>query len=239
MPVYNGPLADYGKTRKQLRDDLMRRLGYGAQVNNPPPGMADLLNSFLAEAQELLHARYTVLRTERTYAWPLEAGQRFYALEDGDDGAATRLDPLAVTWVGIVDEDGQWRPLRAGIDPTLYSHEMAGRPERYVIRDSIEVWPVPDESAGEIAVRGHFGLAPFDDDSDATSVDPRAVFLLALANAKAHYRHPDAGNYTQQLEVYVDNIVAGSHQTRRYVPGYDRRADFIYTAPRPTEPFPS
>jgi len=236
MPVTNGPLAEFGRTLKELRDDLMKRLGYGAQVNNPPPGMKDLLNSFLAEAQELLHARYSVLRTQRTYSWPLVAGQRYYDLADGDDGADTALDPAAVSWVGVID-NGQWHPLRAGIDPTLYSHDLTGRPERYVIRDSIEVWPAPAESGGEIAVIGNFGLTTFTADTDRTSVDPRAVFLLALANAKAHYRQPDAGNYTQQLEVYIDNKVAGSHQTRRYVSGYDRRTDLIYTAPRPTVPF--
>ena len=41
--VYNGPLATYGRTLAELRGDLMRRLGYGAQASNPPPGMADLL----------------------------------------------------------------------------------------------------------------------------------------------------------------------------------------------------
>ena len=30
------------RTLKSLRDEMLRRLGFGAQVDNPPPGMADL-----------------------------------------------------------------------------------------------------------------------------------------------------------------------------------------------------
>jgi hypothetical protein len=232
---YNCTLHTEGATLKQQRDDLMRRLGYGAQVNNPPPGMADLLNSFLREAQELIYQRYTATRTERTYSWPLVPGQRFYAIADGVDGATTELDPSGLTWVGIAEDT--WRPLAAGIPPELYSHDVTGRPERYAVGDCIEVWPAPAEATGQLVVRGRFGLLPYVADTDTATADSRAVFLLALANAKAHYRQPDAGNYTQQLEVYIDNLVAGSHQTRRYVPGHDRRADGVYTAPRPSVPF--
>ena len=67
--------------------------------------------------------------------------------------------------------------------------------------------------------------------------DDRLIFLLALANAKSHYGRQDAGNAMQEMEVYLHGLVAGSHQTRRYIPGTDMRADMIYVRPKPSVPF--
>ena len=225
------------KTLAELRADMMRRLGWGAMVAAPPPGVTDMLNSFLQGAQEALYRRYDVLRTERFFSWPLEVGVRLYDLPDNAEECTKKLDPRKVTWVGI-ERDGIWQRLICGIPPELYSGEQQGRPERYEIRQCIEVWPVPEESLGSLVIKGHFGLESFTEDTDHTTIDSELVFLLALANAKAHYRQPDANNYVQQLETMMQNLVAGSHHTRRYIPGRDDRADMIYTAPKPTVPFP-
>lgn len=224
------------KTLKQLRDDLARRLGYGAQVDNLPPGMTELLNSFLIEAQELLYRRYNVLRTERMYTWPLEQGVRMYDLPDNAETCTKKLDPRSVTWVGAI-RDGIWYPLVCGIPPEMYSHDITGYPERYEIRQCIEVWPAPEATEGHIAIKGHFGLEAFAVDADKVTIDDRAVFLLSLANAKSHYRQPDAQNYVQQLEVFIDNMVAGAHHTRRYIPGRTDRGDYVYVQPKPLVPF--
>lgn len=224
------------KTIKQLRDDMMIRLGFAAQVNNPPPGMAALLNSFVIEAQELLYRRYDVLRTERFYSWALQEGVRMYDFGDNAETCTKRLDSRKVTWVGV-ERDGLWRPLACGIDPALYSTNGNGWPQRYEIRQCIEVWPAPSATEGNLVIKGHFGLEAFAADDDKTTIDDRLVFLLALSNAKAHYNRPDAGNYVQELETMMGNLVAGSHHTRRYVPGRDGRADYVYSMPTPTVPF--
>lgn len=231
------------RTLKSLRDEMLRRLGFGAQVDNPPPGMADLLNSFLQEAQELLYRRYHVLRTERLFSWDFVAGTRLYDLPDNEEGqggtpeCTKKLDPRNVTWVGIV-RDGQWCPLQPGIPPELYSQDQTGWPSRYEIRQCIEVWPVPDETNGSLVVKGHFGLEAFAADTDKATIDDRLIFLLALANAKAHYGDADAGNAMQEMEMYLYGLVGGAHQTRRYIPGSDARADMVYVRPKPTVPFP-
>lgn len=346
LTAYNSACDDNANNRtlKQLRDDMMRRLGFGAQVNNPPPGMAELLNSFLVEAQELLYRRYDVLRTERFYSWPLLVGVRFYGIADNaeaatlatptgvtvatasggtlaagsyayrvsatnangetlasteamvtagasgkntitvpavtgatgynfygrtagaelllgssattsfvDDGSLTpagalpvsnttaicpkMLDPRKVSWVGV-ERDGRWYPLQGGIPPELYSLILTNNwPQRYEIRSAIEVWPAPGDTLSTLRVKGDFGLEAFAADTDKTTIDDRLVFLLALANAKAHYGRPDAGNYVSQLETMMQNLVAGSHQTRRYIPGRDDRLDPVYVQPQPTVPF--
>jgi hypothetical protein len=226
------------RTLKSLRDELARRLGFGAQVNNLPPGMADLLNSFLIEAQELLYWRYAVLRTERFYTWNMTAGTRLYDLDANRDTCTKRLNPRMITWAGVSQGCGNWTELRCGIDPLLYSSEgTTGRPVRYEIRQCIEVWPAPSDDSYQLRIKGHFGLEAFAADTDKTTIDDRLVFLLALSNAKAHYGKPDAGNYVRQLETMIQNMVNGSHQTRRYIPGRDGRADCVYVRPAPTEPF--
>lgn len=226
------------KTLAELRSDLMVRLGYAAQKANPPPGMSDLLNSFLIEAQELLYRRYSVLRTRRFYSWNLQAGVRFYDISANAETCTKKLDPRKVEWCGV-ELDGIWYPLICGIPPELYTYDSGRRPLRYEIRQCIEVWPVPDVTQGALVIKGDFGLEPFAADTDTTTIDDRLVFLLALANAKAHYGRPDASNYIAQMEQMMVNLVAGSHNTRRYIPGQPRDFDMIYTAPKPTVPFPS
>lgn len=224
------------KTLATLRADLMVRLGFAAQKNNPPPGMTDLLNSFLIEAQELLYRRYDVLRTLRFYSWNLQAGVKFYDINANVETCTKRLDPRKVNWVGVQVE-GVWYPLECGIPPPLYSQNPGGRPLRYEIRQCIEVWPVPATTEGTLVIKGDFGLEPFAADTDTTTIDDRLVFLLALANAKAHYGKPDANNYIAQMEQMMVNLVAGAHNTRRYIPGRPREFDMVYTAPAPTVPF--
>lgn len=229
-------------TLAELRARLMRRLGFGAQVANPPPGMADLLNDFLQSAQVLLYNRPNgELRTERWFSWPLTAGVVKYDYPDNDEQNAPQscpktLNPHQVTWVGI-ERDGQWTALEQGIPPTLLSHAVTGRPERYEFRQCIQLWPAPDVTAGNLVVKGRFQLEPFTADAHTTTIDSEAVFLLALANAKAHYRQPDGGSYISQLEVLIANKVAGSHGTARYLPGRTTDADGVYVEPKPLVPF--
>lgn len=222
-------------TLKELRDRLMIRLGFAAQVDNPPPGMASLLNDFLQEAQRLLYRRYDVLRTERFYSWPLTAGIRMYDFAENMETCTKRMDPRKVTWVGVL-RDGIWTHLECGIPPELYSNEPGGWPLRYEIRQCIEVWPMPVNTEGKLVVKGHFGLEAFSADTDKTTIDDQLVFSLALANAKAHYGRPDAGNPVQQMEAMMLDYVAGSHNTRRYIPGRDGRTDHIYVQPRMADP---
>ena len=44
------------------------------------------------------------------------------------------------------------------------------------------------------------------------------MFLLALANAKAHYNQADASIYFTQATSHLGQLVSGTHGTKRYVP---------------------
>lgn len=183
-----------------------------------PPDAQGVVTRLLQSAQDVLYRRYVALRTERFYSWPLTVGVRMYDLPDNAEECNKRLDPRKITWVGV-EKDGEWYPLRCGIPPELYTLNQTSFPQRYEIRQCIEVWPTPDETDGRLVVKGHFKPEPFVEEYHRTTIDDELVYLHALANAKAHYKQPDARNYADQMEVMLTDIVAGSHHTRRYLPG--------------------
>jgi hypothetical protein len=56
------------KTLLQLRNDIMVRLGFAAQLAFPPQGMTEFLNACIQDAQDQLYLRVDALRTERWWA---------------------------------------------------------------------------------------------------------------------------------------------------------------------------
>jgi hypothetical protein len=208
------------RTLAELRTELMRRAGMSAMTANPPPGMPELLNSFLQSSQRMLYRQYPVLRTERFFTWNMVQGTRFYDLDANRDVCTKKLDARMLSWVGISDGCDQWRPLVCGIPPECYQvSDQQGVPYRYEIRQCIEVWPAPDSDAYKLRIKGDFGLEPFEADEDQCTIDDEAVFLHALARLKAHQGDPDARNYQQDAMDYIGYLTAGAHLTRRYVPG--------------------
>ena len=221
MAVYNCECDDDypRKTLAQMREYLMIRLGWAAMKDTPLPGIADTLNSFLVDAQEQIYRQYKVFRLERFFTWPMVAGERFYDFPENEDACTKKMDPRMVTWVGMSQDDTEWRPLVCGIRPTMYTGQVESIPTHYEIRQCIEVWPPPSDATWKLRIKGYFGLLPLVDDTDYSTIDYEAIQLYALANAKAHYGQPDAANYMAQYREYIGGVTAGSHHTRRYVPG--------------------
>ena len=210
------------KTLAQMREYLMIRLGWGAMVSTPLPGVAVTLNSFLRDAQEQIYRQYKVFRLERFFTWPLLTGVRFYDLPDNEDVCTKKIDPRMITWVGISEGDNFWRQLVCGIKPEFYYGDISSWPTHYEIRQCIEVWPPPSSDDWKLRIKGYFGLLPLEVDTDVNTIDYEAIQLFALANAKAHYGHPDAANYMGQYRDYIGAVTAGSHHTRRYVPNTEQ-----------------
>ncbi len=214
-------------TLTSLRDRLMIRLGYAAQVANYPPGMSVLLDDFLQSAQVILYAQNPALHTERIFTWTLTAGTRYYnitANDEQDAGANQCLKVLSdykpPTWVGFQDDNAAWIPMSEGINPTRYTNTTQGRPDSYEIRQGIEIFPAPDSSTYKLRIKGHFGLLAFAIDADTTTLDAELVFTLALGNAKAHYGQRDAQSVLAQVTSYLKAINAGTHGTARYIPRF-------------------
>ncbi len=225
--------GNFTDTLKIIRDRVLIRLGFAAQLANLPPGMESLINDFISSAQVQMAQRYPELVTERFYTWTMIAGTRFYSVSGDDEGVTAPdfiLDPRKITWVGVEDLNGAFIPLFEGIDPTLYTNEAEqGFPRFYEIRQSVEVYPSPND-AYKLQIKGRPKNFKFTADADIATIDPELVFLLALANAKAHYSQPDASIYFTQATSHLGQLVSGSHGTKRYIP----KADVELVPQRPT-----
>lgn len=213
-------------TLADLRGRLLVGLGYAAQVNNPPPGMALLLDGWLFSSQRYLYRKYNALHTERFFTWTMDSTadppQRFFDFDDNEEECDLHIDPYRVTWAGISDvssTNDTWLPMIRGIPPSFYtSANRPGIPSRYEIRQCIEVYPPPDRDY-KLRLKGHFGLLPFTEDGDLVTLDDHLVEQWALGRAKAHYGHPDADDVKAEVGDYLKQLVKGSHGTARYVPG--------------------
>lgn len=212
------PILPSARTLGSLRQSLLTRGGYAAQATNPPPGMVALANEFLQDAQRQLYRQHDEFHTKRMYAWQMQIGQRYYGITQDESGCRS-LDPLNIEWVGFEDLNQAWYPLINGISPVLYTRAQisTGWPTHYEIRSCIEIFPAP-KAQYTLWIKGHFGLDPFVADTDYTTLDSEAVFLLALGLFKMHYSQPDAGAVMTQADNMTKYLVAKQHGTRRYVP---------------------
>lgn len=106
-PVLNGSAYVYPETTlASLRQRVLIKLGYAAQLVSPPPGMNILLNTFLQDANEQLYHRFTTLRQKRWWSIPIVQGSRFYdvpytgAYLEGSDIALVSGSPDTITTAG-------------------------------------------------------------------------------------------------------------------------------------------
>jgi len=218
-------------TLANLRQRVLIRSGYAAQAANPPPGMVLLVNEFLRDAQNQIFRTYFPKRITRFYSWQMTINQRYYGFATQDGVDCRTLDPNSVDWVGFEDCNQAWYELVCGIDPILYTRAQisTGWPTHYEIRSCIEIFPAP-KSNYTLWVKGRFGLDPFTSDANTTTVDAEAVYLLATGMLKSHYGQADAGAVMAQASNFMKYLVAGQHDTRRYVPR--TRVETPWTPPR-------
>lgn len=205
-------------TLAALRKRVAISSGYAAQANNLPPGMVAFINEKLQSAQKQLYRQHWEKKTIRMYAWQMEPNIRYYGLQ-ADESGTRKLDPLSVKWVGFEDLNQAWYQLINGIDPVLYTRAQisTGWPTHYEIRSCIEIFPAP-KATYTLWIKGRFGLDPFVNDTDTTTVDSESIYLLATGMVKAHYGQADASSFMTQALSYTMYLVSGAHDTARYVP---------------------
>jgi hypothetical protein len=297
-PNFTGsPFVQPTRTLAQLRLSVIRRLGFSAMANNPPPGLNELINEFLQDAYDQLYKRLPQLRTLRWWPISIIQGERFYdtpysgaytgnntgiAITSGSPDSLTRTEgswiddgyttgdeirifgsdsndgihtvgasvtaltmnlstsltvtaeaagnPITVSATGFrymdnrhieeawIKDGTTWYELTDGINPGLFNQTNQDMPHNYEVREYFEFWPEPDQ-AYEAYFKAHFGMTPLQVDTDQPSMDDSPIFLMALANAKAHYGQPDASTYYRQLQVDLGQLNAGTFGTKKYIPG--------------------
>jgi hypothetical protein len=206
--------ALYGQKDAQVYFDAYER--YMADtIRRFPPDAPGVVARAITSAQTQLYHRYAILRTEKWFSWETVVGQRFYDVPKISGGS---LDFRRISWVGYADEQGSWLPLHSGIRPEYFTDDQQGPPDCYELRETLEIWPEPDSTEYTIWIKGHLGLASFENDTDVTTLDPEPITLMALGTVKNHYKHPDASAIFKQLEVHIGNLNAGTFGLKRFIP---------------------
>jgi len=198
-----------GSLRQELRD----RLGFASLGSQSGPN-ASIMDSFLRSAQEFLYWEYTPREMIETATISSNDAQTAYTWPD-----TVHLDRI----ITVVGEDttsatpNRWA-MKEGID---YTHDNYVTPKttptRYEVRSNFDVWPQPDGNQYRFHIEHVKRLDAFSVDGDFVTLDSDMVLHLAIANAKAHYRHEDAPVYGQQLERYLRNLKGAGLGNKRFV----------------------
>lgn len=208
------------RTLGELRSDLSRRLGFGAQGSS---GInSTLLDSFLLNAQEQLFAAFEWRNRIKYDEKQTNIGQTLY--DWATDCAPTHLREIAVY------DGSRWVPMHEGISWDMRSFDQQTIPSRYERYDQMEIWPAPDS---QYTIRRYYVAKPdrFTQDNDRASIDDGLIFLHALTNAKLHYRQEDGQAYANQLNAMLDKLKAKN----RGQSVVSRRGSSSETPPRPRQ----
>lgn len=203
------------RTLGELRRTLMARCGMGGMGASGGANVA-LFDSFLSNGQAQLY-------------W-MQDWRHLIAYEDKTLGVDQNLldypDPCEANRRVLRVEtvyNGQWRQLDEGIDTERWSTmDTLSYPTRYERFEQLLIYPKADQLY-TIRVWYVKDLARFTETDDRASLDDEMVLLHALANAKAHYRQPDAATYQGQLNSLLASIRGQSFSRngvyRRDLPG--------------------
>lgn len=179
------------RTLGEIRSDIQTRLGFGmagqAGVVNSP-----LIDSMINSAQTQLYEQFDWLEMRKVEERTTGASQQFY--DYPADCNVERIQGIWLKW------SGKYHPLTEGISFSDRGYTPGGPPQKYERREQYELWPVPSTNGYTIRIEYIKTLPRLVLTSDRTSLPSELVYLHALANAKLHYRQPDAATYSAQLD---------------------------------------
>lgn len=248
------------RTLGDLRAELADRLNMSAQALSP--AIERVLNSFLREAHDNLCQQYEWPELRCDWVFPLVPGQTQYPLPVDADGMTPDVIRIAdvscqvqTLWYPLREGIEPWRySIAERMRPRRWdvsdgNANPARQPPGLAAGDApapaaagpLEIWPPPDQGYN-LRVRGYpeaqvFGARKTDgtyDDAQKTQCDARLVFLMALANAKAHYGKPDAQVAANELTSLLGRLRARRHGNYRYIPGADEieRPERLWVEPK-------
>jgi hypothetical protein len=187
------------RTLGDIRSDIQIRLGFGlagqAGVVNSP-----LIDSMIRSAQTQLYEQFDWLELKAVEERVTGVDQQFY--DYPADCNIERINGIWVKW------GGRYLQLTEGISNADRGWNPGGNPQKYERREQFELWPVPSSTDFTLRIDYIKTLTPMVVSADRTSIPSEPVFLHALANAKAHYRQPDAQTYASQLDAMLRKLKA-------------------------------
>jgi hypothetical protein len=220
MPA-NGLEQRY-RTLGELLTELKARLSFVAQgpaSNNNNP----VLTSFLQEGHDYLYAKLKPNPARKKTTIMLEPGSFLYDWHNDIEDEDIHPGRVKSVWVKLTDlERAQ---LRQGITEAHRADPIRTYPTRYdTLNGQCEVWPVPDQAYPLIVEY----LAPkprFAQPADRPGVNDRLILLYAIANGKAHYRHPDATAAATTFTNMLNIEMGEQHENKRYIVNEECQGD--------------
>ncbi len=193
------------RTLGELQAELLARLGMGGM--GASGGAAGTLSaSFLRNGQAQLYRmqdwKHLIDYEDKTLG--TEQNLLDYPTAGVMNGGTCARDKRVLRVERVVDS--QYTPLDEGIPTGLWdTMETLSYPCRYERYAQLLMYPKADQ---EYTVRVWFvaDLGRFTESGDEATLDDEMVFLHALANAKAHYRQPDAATYQGQLNTLLASL---------------------------------
>lgn len=193
------------RTLETLRTELLARLGMAGMGASGGANLTSI-DSFLRNGQAQLYRmqdwRHLTDYQDKTL------GQAQNLLDYPNAGVMTGRSCARDQRILKVETiySGQYLQLREGITTDMWSTmETQAQPIRYERYAQMLIYPKANQV---YTVRVWFvaDLDPFTEDDDTATLDDEMILLHALANAKAHYRQPDAPTYQGQLNTLLGTL---------------------------------
>ena len=209
-------LTERYRTLGELMTELRARLGF---VTQGPASSSNeqIMRSFLQEGHDYVFEKLQPPAQRKISDLALIRGSRLYDWINDADGS--QIDPGRVLGVWLMEGDEIYTKLRQRGDFEGRPDEDEGQPSSYAhLAGQMEIYPVPD---GNYTLRIEYlqDKNRFTQPSDRPSVPDRLVFLYALANAKAHYRHPDSQAAGATFESMLAAEKSKQREGKRYFIG--------------------
>jgi hypothetical protein len=204
------------RTFGECLTELKARLGFVAQgpsSNNNNP----VLTSFLQEAHDYLYEELKPTPARKKTTIELATGSYLYDWHNDTDDED--IDPGHVYAVWVIVSGDQRIKLAQGI--TEYDRSLTTRshPVKYdTLNGQIELYPVPDQPY-DMIIEYTAPKPDFANSADRPGVPDRLIMLYAIAQAKSHYRHPDAQAAGAIFTKMLGKEKSKSFENRRFVVG--------------------
>lgn len=217
------------RTLGELRAILMARIGMGGMGASGANQV--LMNSFLSNGQVQLYwaQDWKVLTDYQDLSLGVSQNLLNYPTTGVMGSIGCSRDKRILRLES--PQSGQYLPLREGITTDHWSTmETLSWPSRFERFKQILIYP---KANAAYTVRAWFvqDLAPFTTDGDLASLDDEMILLHAVANAKSHYRQPDAKVYEGQLNTLLGSLRGQSFSSdgvyRRGVPEAPERKPVV------------
>ena len=192
------------QTLGELRALVTQRLGFGS-AGAAAGVISATIDNFLFNAQIQLYLQSDWKKLQYYADKTVGIGQVLIDYPTVATGAPADANPDRITKIAVL-VNNLWVDLREGIETENYSYQdRRYYPQRYERYAQIELWPQAD-IAYKVRIWYIRELGRFTQDGDRCTIDDDMIFLHALANAKAHYRQPDADIYSGQLQTLLTQL---------------------------------